>query len=73
VLDAAAKAEARGWKTAEETTGKQIQTLKDKGMTVTAPSPEFRAQLEKIGATLTDEWVKKAGDVGQTVVRKVRE
>lgn len=73
VLDAAARAEARGWATAEEATGRQIQILKDKGMTVTGPSPEFRAQLEKIGATLAEEWVKKAGDVGQTVVRKVRE
>jgi TRAP-type transport system periplasmic protein len=73
VLDAATRAEARGWKLAEELTGKQLQTLKDKGMTVSAPSPEFRAQLEKIGATLTEEWVKKAGDVGQAVVKKMRE
>lgn len=73
VLDAAAKAEARGWKMAEELTGKQIQTLKDKGMTVNTPSPEFRAQLEKIGATLTEEWVRKAGDVGQGVMKKMRE
>ncbi|MGH7325082.1 MAG: TRAP transporter substrate-binding protein [Candidatus Rokuibacteriota bacterium] len=73
MLDAAQKAEARGWKMSEEVTSKQIQTLKDKGMTVVDASPEFRAQLEKIGATLTEEWAKKAGDVGQTVVRKFRE
>ena len=73
VLDAAAKAEVRGWKLAEELTGKQIQTLKDKGMTVSTPSAEFRAQLEKIGATLTEEWVKKAGDVGQGVIKKMRD
>ena len=73
VLGAAAKAEARGWKMAEELTGKQIQTLKDKGMTVTTPSAEFRGELEKIGATLTEEWVKKAGEVGQAIVKKVRE
>jgi len=71
VLDAAAKAD--GWKTAEEITGTQLQTLKDKGMTVSTPSPEFRAQLEKVGAALTEEWVKKAGDVGQGVARKMRE
>jgi TRAP-type transport system periplasmic protein len=73
VLDAAARAETRGWQMAEELTSKQIQILKDKGMTVTTPSAEFRGQLEKIGATLTEEWVKKAGDVGQTIVKKVRE
>jgi TRAP-type C4-dicarboxylate transport system substrate-binding protein len=73
VLDAAAKAEARGWKLAEDVTGTQIQTLKDKGMTVSTPSPEFRSQLEKVGAILTEEWAKKAGDVGQGVARKMRE
>jgi len=73
VLDAATKAEARGWKMAEEITGTQIQTLKDKGMTVSTPSADLRSQLEKVGATLTEEWVKKAGDVGQTVARKMRE
>ena len=73
VLDAAAKAEARGWKIAEEITGTQLQTLRDKGMTISMPSPEFRGQLEKVGATLTEEWVKKAGDVGQAVVKKMRE
>lgn len=73
VLDAAARAEARGAKMSEEAATRQVQTLKDRGMTVTTASPEFLAQLEKIGATLTEEWVKKAGDVGQTVVRKFRE
>jgi TRAP-type C4-dicarboxylate transport system substrate-binding protein len=73
VLDAAAKAEARGWKMAEELTDKQIQTLRDKGMTVTGPTPEFRGQLEKIGAALTEEWVKKAGEVGQAIDKKVKE
>lgn len=73
MLDAAQKAETRGWKMSEEVTAKQIQTLKDKGMTVTDASPVFRAQLEKIGAALTEEWAKKAGDVGQTVVRKFRQ
>ena len=58
---------------AEEITGTQIKTLQDKGMTVSTPSPEFRGQLEKVGATLTEEWVKKAGDVGQAVVKKIRE
>jgi TRAP-type C4-dicarboxylate transport system substrate-binding protein len=73
VLDAAAKAEPRGWKMSEDTTVTQLKVLQDKGMTVTTPSPELRAQLEKIGATLIDEWVKKAGDMGQTVIRKFRE
>jgi TRAP-type transport system periplasmic protein len=73
MLDAAQKAEMRGWKASEEVTAKQMQTLGDKGMTVTDASPALRAELQKIGAALTDEWAKRAGDIGQTVVRKFRE
>jgi TRAP-type C4-dicarboxylate transport system substrate-binding protein len=73
VLDAAAKAEARGWKLSEEATTKHVQILKDKGMTVTEPSSQFRGELQKVGATLTEEWLKKAGDAGQAAIRKFRE
>jgi len=73
VLDAAAKAEARGWKLSEEATTKHVQILKDKGMTLTEPSPQFRGELQKVGAALTEEWLKRAGDAGQTAIRKFRE
>ncbi|MBI1734998.1 MAG: TRAP transporter substrate-binding protein [Candidatus Rokubacteria bacterium] len=73
VLDAAARAEARGWKLSQEVTGKHVQILKDKGMTVTEPSPQFRGELQKVGATLTEEWLKKAGEAGQAAIRKFRE
>jgi TRAP-type C4-dicarboxylate transport system substrate-binding protein len=73
VLDAAAKAEARGWKLSEEATAKHVQILKDKGMTVTEPSPQFRGELQKVGAALTEEWLKRAGDPGQGAIRKFRE
>ena len=73
VLEAAAKAEARGWKLSEEVTTKHVQILKDKGMTLTEPSPQFRGELQKVGATLTEEWLKKAGETGQAAIRKFRE
>jgi TRAP-type C4-dicarboxylate transport system substrate-binding protein len=73
VLDAAARAEARGWKLSEEATTRHVQILKDKGMTVTEPSPQFRAELQKVGAALTEEWLKKTGDPGQAAIRKFRE
>lgn len=73
VEDAAGRAEARGWKLSEEATTKHVQILKDKGMTVTEPSAQFRAELQKVGATLTEEWLKKAGDAGQAAIRKYRE
>lgn len=73
VTNLAATAEARGWKASEDATTKHVQILKDKGMTVTEVSPQFRAELQKVGATLTEEWLKKAGDAGQAAIRKFRE
>lgn len=71
VLEAAAQAEARGWQMSKEVTAEQIETLKSKGMAVSEPTPEFLAELEAVGKTLTAEWVEKAGDVGQEVVDKL--
>jgi TRAP-type C4-dicarboxylate transport system substrate-binding protein len=73
VREAAAQAETRGWKMSEEISTSQVEILKGKGMTVAPSSPELRAQLEKIGAALTDEWMKKAGEAGQLVIRKFRQ
>ena len=73
LTDAAATAEARGWKMSEEATTKHVQVLKDKGMTVGETSPQFRAELQKVGAQLTEEWLKKAGDAGQAAIKKYRE
>lgn len=71
VLEAAAQAEARGWEMSKEVTAEQIETLKSNGMAVSEPTPEFLAELEAVGKTLTAEWVEKAGDVGQEVVDKL--
>lgn len=73
VLEAADRAEARGWKLSEDATAAHVKILKDRGMTVTAPSPQFRAELQKVGAALTEEWLKKAGEAGQAAIRKYRE
>jgi len=33
-----------------------------------SPSPTLKAGLEKVGATMIDEWVKKTGADGKTIV-----
>ena len=38
------------------------------GMTVAPPSPELKAGLEKVGATMIEEWVKKTGADGKAIV-----
>ncbi len=68
VLKAAAAAETRGWKTAQEKTKWYIDQLKANGMTVQPPSPQFTADLKKIGETMTADWVKQAGSDGQAII-----
>jgi TRAP-type C4-dicarboxylate transport system substrate-binding protein len=68
LLKAAANAEARGWKMSMESASAATQALQDNGMTVTPPSDALKSELQDIGATMTDEWLAKAGDNGKTLV-----
>jgi TRAP-type C4-dicarboxylate transport system substrate-binding protein len=68
VLKAAADAEARGWKDSEEKAKGYVETLARNGMTVGPPSAALKADLKKIGDTMTADWVKSAGADGQAIV-----
>ena len=72
VLKAAADAETRGWKVSEEKTKWYLEQLAKNGMKVEAPSPAFKAELKKVGDTMTAEWLKSAGADGQAVVDAYR-
>lgn len=68
VLKAAAAAEERGWKLSEAKTKGYMDTLAAKGMKVVPPSPELKAGFEKIGGTLSEAWLAKAGATGQEII-----
>jgi TRAP-type C4-dicarboxylate transport system substrate-binding protein len=68
VLKAAAAAEARGWKTSEEKTAWYLGELKKNGMNVAPPSAQLKADFQKIGATMTEEWLKTAGADGKAII-----
>jgi TRAP-type C4-dicarboxylate transport system substrate-binding protein len=72
LTDAAAKAETRGWKASQDVTDEQIKVLKDKGMNIGEPSPQFLAELQKIGDMLIAEWLKKAGPSGEAIIKAYR-
>lgn len=72
VTDAAAAAEKRGWDTARAQTSSLTQTLASKGMTVGKTPPAVEADLAKVGATMADEWLKKAGADGKAVLDAAR-
>lgn len=45
-----------------------LQTLEENGVKVVEPSPELVAGLAEFGATMTQEWIERAGPDGQAIV-----
>ncbi len=72
VLKAAADAEVRGWKASEQVDEDSIKILKDNGVTVAPPSASVSAALQKIGDTMTTEWLASAGADGKTIIDAYR-
>ena len=68
LLKAAATAETRGWKISEEKTTWYVDQLKTNGMQVLPPSDALRADLKKVGDTMTAEWLARAGADGKAVL-----
>lgn len=72
VLKAAADAETRGWKTSEKVDDDSIAILKANGVTIAQPSDSVKAALQKIGETMTDEWLASAGPDGKAIIDAYR-
>ncbi len=68
VLKAAAAAEERGWKESREVDARSLATLKEGGMNVEEPSAQLKADLAKVGETVVQEWVEKAGADGKAIL-----
>ena len=68
LFEAAAKAEARGLAMAREATAFYFKALGEKGMKVQPPNASFSSELKKIGETLTQDWLKRAGADGQAML-----
>ena len=70
LLKAAMDAEARGWKASEEKNGWYLDQLRQKGMTIVKPSAQLTSDLKKVGDTMLQDWMKKAGSDGEAVVKQ---
>lgn len=68
VMDCGAEAASAGAKKSEELTAVYLKTLADNGMTVGAPSEQLKSDLAAFGATMTEEWIKAAGDDGKAII-----
>ncbi len=68
LMKAAADAEARGWAASEKVNTDTMAVLKANGMTIEPPSAALKADLQKVGATMLQEWLGRAGPEGQQLI-----
>lgn len=68
LLEAAARAEERGWAASRRETEEKLAELAANGMIVDPPSAELMAGLKAIGETMTAEWAASAGAAGAAVL-----
>ncbi len=72
VLEAAKKAEERGWKMSMKETQDKLEVLKKNGMVIVTPSAELMNGLKEIGKKMTADWAKKAGADGKAILDAYR-
>ncbi len=68
VMDAAAKAETRGWEMSAEEAKVKTAVMADNGMVVYDPSDALKSGLEGIGATMLETWTAKASDAAKSIL-----
>jgi len=68
VLSLAAKAEEQGWATSEAEDESYKKTMASKGITVQKPNAKLAAELNAIGKTMAQDWVKKTGPDAQAIL-----
>lgn len=70
LLQAAKRAEERGWQVSQKEEGDKIQILASRGMQVVKPSPQLMAELKRVGEVMIQEWQKQAGAQAVLIYRK---
>jgi TRAP-type transport system periplasmic protein len=72
LLAAGAEAETRGWAASQSSNTETLAKLKANGMEIAPPPPQLKADMQKVGATLLQEWLDKAGPEGKELVAEFK-
>lgn len=72
LMEAAARAEVRGWEMAVSETVEKTATLMEKGMQVSSPTERFRSELKQIGQIMSEEWAGEAGATGAEILQAMQ-
>jgi TRAP-type C4-dicarboxylate transport system substrate-binding protein len=73
ISDCASTAEAAGLEKSKASNEKALGALKSNGIKVLAPSDILAGELNKIGATMVEEWAAKAGDAGSNILKAFKQ
>ena len=65
---AAADAEARGWKVAQEKNDEYKRLLTERGMKIHKPSAKLDADMRQVGGIMQADWLKAAGADGKAII-----
>ena len=68
LLEAARKANERGWQMSVKDTEKGLQELKQNGMKGIDPSADLMEGLKGVGKDMTKEWLDKTGKTGKEMI-----
>jgi TRAP-type transport system periplasmic protein len=71
LLEAARKAEARGWERAEKLQQEMDAKITQNGIEFIPVSAAQQAELQKIGTSMAQEWAGRAGSDGAELLRKL--
>jgi len=69
---AASTAETRGWAMSKVRTLEANELLAKNGMTLHQPDAAMKTAYAKVGAQILDEWLKKSGAEGQSIIKAYR-
>lgn len=72
IVSAANAAEERGWAASRVKDAAYIKDLAKNGMATGLPTDDIRDGLNKIGVTMTEEWLKTAGPEGKAIIDAYR-
>ncbi len=73
VLEAAARAEERGWQMSRDDNQASTEALQENGITVATPNDEVAAALQAAGDRLFSDWEERADDAAKQVLEEYRE
>ncbi len=73
LMEAAARAEERGWQLSRDDNDASLAKLEENGISVSTPNEEVSAALQQAGDQLFEDWLSRADDEAEAALQAYRE